>query len=192
MWSSFVMKAVMTCVLVCITQMCVGQCDKPLSDIISDHQWWTVLLCVFDLPLGWYEQAVDWSHWAGCLAQSWLSERWPAPRTSAEIKILYSFKSQENFMLCLCMSAYFTCWAACTCWTTCVGTPVCTTAGGGLESETLSLEWREPSEGQWGNVSTFTCWWHYFTFMKLLICCHFAKHTTHSIPPVSNSASSSY
>lgn len=32
-----------------------------------------------------------------------------------------------------------------------MGTPVCTTAGGGLESDTLSLECREPSEERRGN-----------------------------------------
>lgn len=57
---------------------------------------------------------------------------------------------QVILFVCLFMNTYkdihFTCWAVCTCWTTWVGTPVCTTAGGGLESDTLSLEWREPSE----------------------------------------------
>lgn len=152
-------------ICVCISQMSVGQWRYSwLLDIIFNRQRWTILLHVFDLPLGWYEQAVDWWHWAGCQAQSWLSERWPAPRTSAEIKILLSFKSQEiliSFCVCVCVCAYFTCWAACTCWTTWVGTPVCTTAGGGLESDTLSLEWREPSEGHRENVN------------KLLICCYF-------------------
>lgn len=54
------------------------------------------------------------------------------------------------YTVCVC----FTCWAVCTCWTTCVGTPVCTTGGGGLESDMLSLEWREPSVNE-GGVSTF-------------------------------------
>lgn len=63
-----------------------------------------------------------------------------------------------HFSLCLTKISiweYLTCWAVCTCWTTCVGTPVCTTAGGGLESDTLSLEWREPSETQIMKCSTW-------------------------------------
>ena len=55
-----------------------------------------------------------------------------------------------NLCVRVCVCA-FTCWAVCTCWTTCVGTPVWTTTGGGLESETLSLEWRDPSGKVRGN-----------------------------------------
>lgn len=93
-----------------VLQKCVRQWRyKWLSDTIFDHPLWSVILCVFELPLGWYEQAVDWWHWAGCLAQFWLSERWPAPRTSAEIKILFSFKSQGrgNFMLFVCPCTFY-------------------------------------------------------------------------------------
>lgn len=98
-------------ICVCISQMSVGQWRYSwLLDIIFNRQRWTILLHVFDLPLGWYEQAVDWWHWAGCQAQSWLSERWPAPRTSAEIKILLSFKSQEiliSFCVCVCVCIFY-------------------------------------------------------------------------------------
>lgn len=114
---------------------------------------------IYDLLPEWCEQAGDWWHWAACLAQFWLSEKWPAPLTSVETKIFLEQKKTWRNRLIKCIwkstCVYLTCWAVCTCWTTCVGTPVWTTAGGGLESDTLSLEWREPSGRQ--EARTPTC-----------------------------------
>ena len=151
---------------VCIIKMYVGQwCCKWIVRYHIDYQWYGVVV--------WLTSGLIWT---GCrlVTLSWVPGSvlaiWEVACTTDLCWDKYAscLKCQWhiNFILCLCVWAHFTCWAACTCWTTCVGTPVCTTAGGGLESDTLSLEWREPSEGQRENSNAIIN----FTLMKSF--CH--------------------
>lgn len=146
----------------CKNLCCVSEGANDLSDIIFDHQWCGVVV--------WLTSGLIWT---GCrlVTLSWVPGSvlaiWEVACTTDLCwdKDTSFLKGQWhiNFTVCLCVWAHFTCWAVCTCWTTCVGTPDCTTAGGGLESDTLSLEWREPSEGQRENSNTIIN----FTLMKL-------------------------